>query len=105
MWMVHHDNARAHMLLLVCEFLAKRKWTVIQQPPCFPHLAPVEFFVPKVEIHSERSPILDGRKDRRKFTMGPMCYPAKRVPELAKTLESIQIVEGSTLKESCLIKL
>jgi hypothetical protein len=42
------------------------------------------FFVPKVEIHSERSPISDYRRARRKFATGPTCYPAKRIPELGK---------------------
>jgi hypothetical protein len=45
------------------------------------------FFVPKVDIHSERSPISDDRRARRKFATGPVRYPAKRVPELEKTLE------------------
>jgi hypothetical protein len=39
-------------------------------------LAPADFFfVPEVEIHSERSPISDDRRDRRKFTMGPSAIP------------------------------
>jgi hypothetical protein len=37
------------------------------------------FFVSKVEIHSERSPISD-RRARRKFAMGPTHYPSKRIP-------------------------
>jgi hypothetical protein len=50
---------------------------------------PTFFFVPEVEMRCERSPISDNRKDRRKFAMGPMCYPAKRVPKLEKTLEAL----------------
>jgi hypothetical protein len=42
-------------------------------------------FVPEVEIHSERSPTSDDRRDRRNFDTGPTRYPAKRVPELEKT--------------------
>jgi transposase len=64
------------MSLLFLEFLAKHKRTVIPQPPYSPDLAPADFFVPEVEIHSERLPISDGRRDRRKFAMGPMRYPA-----------------------------
>jgi len=45
--------------------------------------------VPKVEILTKRSPISDGRGDRRKFAMGPLRHSAKhvtgRVPELEKT--------------------
>jgi len=43
-----------------------------------------------VEILTKRSPISDGRGDRRKFGMGPLCCPAKyvpgRVPEMEKTM-------------------
>jgi hypothetical protein len=76
----------------------------------------------KIEIHSERSPISDDRRDRRKFATGPTHYLAKRVPELEKTLEAGDlninrfillvfmfvlsiIVEGSTLRATSLIKL
>jgi hypothetical protein len=49
------------------------------------------FFVPKVKIHSERSPISDDRRDRRNFDTGPTRYSAKRVPELEKTLGAVYI--------------
>jgi hypothetical protein len=52
-------------------------------------LAPADFFVPEVEIHSERLPISDDRRDRRKFDTGPTHYPTKHVPELEKTLEAV----------------
>jgi hypothetical protein len=53
-------------------------------------LAPAEFFlVPDAEIHSERSPISDDRRDRRKFATGPMCSPAKCVPEFERILEAV----------------
>jgi hypothetical protein len=49
------------------------------------------FFVPEVEILTKRSPISDGRGERRKFDKVPSRYPAKhipgRVPELEKKLE------------------
>jgi hypothetical protein len=83
--MLYH-NTPAHMSLLVREFLAKHETTVIPQLPYSPDLAPAAFFVPEVEIHSERSPISD---DRRKFAMGPTHNPAKRVPELEKMLEAV----------------
>jgi hypothetical protein len=92
--MLLHENAPAHASLLVCEILAKHEMTVIPQPPYSPDLAPADFFfVPEVGIHSERSPISDDRKDGRKFAMGPMHYPTKRVlghvPELKKKLEAV----------------
>jgi hypothetical protein len=32
-WMLHHNNTPAHTSLLVHEFLAKHKMTVVPQPP------------------------------------------------------------------------
>jgi transposase len=47
--MLHHDNAPAHTLLLVCEFLAKHETTVIPQPPYSPDLAPADSPAPKLK--------------------------------------------------------
>ena len=45
------------------------------------------FLVPEVEILSERSPISDGRGERRKFDTGPSRHPAKYVPGCVTELE------------------
>jgi hypothetical protein len=86
--MLHHSTTPAHTSLLICEFLAKHETTVIPELPYSPDLAPADFFVPEVEIYSERSPISDDRRDRRNVAMGPMYCPTKRVlghvPELEK---------------------
>ena len=65
------------------------------------------FIVPEFEILTERSPISDGRGDRRKFdTRHPAKHVPRRVPELEKNVGSgVSRVEGSTLKETNLIKL
>ena len=68
------------------------------------------FLVPEVEILTERSLISGGRGDIRKFDMGPLHHPAKhvpgRVPELKKNVGNVTSrTEGSTLKETNLIKL
>ena len=68
------------------------------------------FPVPKVEVHPKSSPISDGRGDKRKLATRPSRHPVKhvpgRVPELEKNAGSgISTVEGSTLKETSLIKL
>jgi len=51
------------------------------------------FSVPTVEILTERSPISDDKRDRRKLDTGPSRHPAKqvpgRVPELKKTLGAV----------------
>ena len=51
------------------------------------------FLVPEVKILTKRSPISDGRGDRRKFDTGPSRHPAKhvpeRIPELEKTVGAV----------------
>jgi len=51
------------------------------------------FLVPEFEILTKRSPISEGRGDRRKFDTGPLRHPAKHVPghvpELEKTLGAV----------------
>jgi len=48
--MPHHDNAPAHALLLIREFLTKYETTVVPQPPCFPDLVPADLFLfPKLK--------------------------------------------------------
>jgi hypothetical protein len=93
-WMLHQDNTPAHTLLLIHEFLAKHETTVVPQLYYPPDLVPPDFsFVPKVEIDSDRSPISEDRRARRKFAKGPMRYLTKCVPgcisKLEKTLEEV----------------
>ena len=100
--MLHHDNAPAQASLLIREFLMKHEMTVVTQPH-YSH----DF---EVKILTKRSPISDCRGDRRKFNKGPSRHPTKhiagRVPELEKKIgHGVSRVEGSTLKETSLIKL
>jgi len=49
-WMLHHDNAPAHVSLLIREFLTKHETTVVPQPPYSPDLVPADFFLfPKLK--------------------------------------------------------
>ena len=32
-WILHHDNAPAHTLMIMCEFLAKNKIVIMPHPP------------------------------------------------------------------------
>ena len=55
-WILHHDNAPAHMTLPVREFLATKQITVLEHPAYSPDLAPSDFFLfPKIKV------ILKGR--------------------------------------------
>ena len=44
-WLLHHDNAHAHSLLLVHNFLAKNNTEIMPQPPYSPDLAPCDLFL------------------------------------------------------------
>ena len=54
-WLLHHDNAPAHSLLLVRNFLAKNNTVIMPQPPYSPDLAPCDFPIPKIEEIHERT--------------------------------------------------
>jgi transposase len=50
-WVLHHDNVPAHASLVVRQFLASTKTTVIPQPPYSPDLAPCDYFLfPKMKL-------------------------------------------------------
>jgi len=44
-WVLHHDNAPAHSLFLVRNFLEKNEKTTVPQLPYSPDLAPADFFL------------------------------------------------------------
>ena len=44
-WMLHHDNAPVHALLLIREFFAKQEKIVMPQSPYSPDLTPADFFL------------------------------------------------------------
>ena len=44
-WILHHDNAPAHTVLSVREFLATKQITVLEHPAYSPDLAPSDFFL------------------------------------------------------------
>ena len=87
--MLHHDNAPAHVSLLIREFLTKHEMTVVSPATLlssFGHCG--IFLVPQVKILTQRSPISDGRGDRRKFDKGPSRHPPKHVPGRVPELEN-----------------
>jgi transposase len=48
---MHHDNAPAHSVFRVKEFLAKKNVTVVEHAPYSPDLAPSDFFLfPRIKI-------------------------------------------------------
>ena len=50
LWLLHHNNALAHKSLSSQQFLAKRKFALLEQPPYSPDLALCDFFLfPKLK--------------------------------------------------------
>jgi hypothetical protein len=100
-WGVEKQELDATPRQRTCSHVAFRQWIFgeVRDDCCpqlrySPDLAPADlFFVSEVEIHSDRSPISDDRRDRTKFATGPTRYPANcdpgRVSELEKTLEAV----------------
>ena len=75
-WMLYHDNALAHASLLIGEWdnCCSPATLLSNFGPCW------LFLLSKVEILTKRSPISDGRGDRKKIDMGPSRHPAKHFP-------------------------
>jgi len=44
-WFLLHDNASAHRLILIMDFLAKDNVTTLEHPPYSPDLDPAEFYL------------------------------------------------------------
>jgi len=64
-WILHHDNAPAHVVLPVAQFLTFKCITVMPRPPYSPDLAPGDFLFKKVksamkEHHFEATGHLEG---------------------------------------------
>jgi transposase len=50
-WILHQDNAPAHNVLFVKQYLANHKITVLEHPPYSPGLAPCDFYLfPKIKL-------------------------------------------------------
>ncbi len=49
-WLLHHDNAPAHIAFSIREFIAKKSIVTLNHPPYSPDLAPCDFFLfPKLK--------------------------------------------------------
>jgi hypothetical protein len=105
-WMLHHNNTPAHTSLLIREFFGEardcRPLTALLSRFCPCRL----FFVAKFEIHSERSPISDNTRARKKICYRTCVLSHKTRSRTGKNVgSSVWTVEGSTLKETSLIML
>ena len=76
-WLLRQDNAPAHNVLSIRQFLAKRNVTVLDHPPYSPDLAPCDFFLfPKLKevIKGVRFPDMEAIKKA-------VTTELKRIPE------------------------
>ena len=93
--MLHHDNAPADASLLIHEFLTKHETSVVPQPLYSPDLAPADFFLfPKLKS-SPKGRRIQTAEEIEENSMRDLCASGSGVSR----------VEGSTLKETSLIKL
>ena len=68
-WILHHNNASAHTLMLVLEFLAKNKTVIILQPPYTPDFILADFFLfskLKTPMKGKRFPTIEEIKVKSK---------------------------------------
>jgi hypothetical protein len=86
-WLLHHDNAPAHMSLKTTEFVTNNNMVIIPHPPYSPNLAPCDFALfPKLKMklkarHFETVPdiqrelqvVLDGIKENDIHTVLLKC--------------------------------
>ena len=49
-WLLHHDNAPAHAVLLTRRFLTDNNMIVVPHPPYSPDLAPRDFLFPELKM-------------------------------------------------------
>ena len=97
--------------LIIREFLMKHDTTVVPQPPYSPDLAPADFFFfPKCKSSLKVRRFQKVEEIEENLIQYLRAIPQNtfqkgRIPELEKTLGAVYRVEGSTLKETSLIKL
>ena len=109
-WMLHHDNAPPHASLLIREFFAKQETIVVSQPPYSPDLAPADFFLfPKLKstLRGRRFQTVEEIKENSLQDL--LAIPQNTFQDAFQNWKNagsgVSTVEGSTLKETSLIKL
>jgi transposase len=108
--MLHHDNAPPHTSLLIREFLAKQEMIVMPQPPYSPDLAPADFFLfPKLKSTLKGRRFQTVEEIKENSLQDPRAIPQNTFQDAFQNWKNpgsgVSTVEGSTLKETSLIKL
>lgn len=94
-WQLHHENALAHSLHLIQNFLAKHEIPVVHQPPYSPDVVPYDFWLfPTLETplkgsHFEsRVEIMEDTKAEMNTILKEAyqeCFQRIRIPILSGT--------------------
>ena len=109
-WMLHHNNAPAHALLLICEFLKKHETTLIPQPPYFPDLALADIFL----LAKLKSPLKGRRFQTVEEIEENLIWDLRTSRKTRSRMRSrtgknvgsgVSRLEGSILKETSWIRL
>ena len=86
-WTLLHDNAPAHSCVLVRQFLAKRRVTVLGYPPYSPDLAPADFCLfPKLKAVLKGNFFEDVETIQRNVTSALTSIPADEFPKIFQML-------------------
>ena len=109
-WMLHHDNAPPHASLLIHEFLAKQEMIVVLQPPYSPDLVPADFFLfPKLKSTLKGRRFQTVEEIKENSLQDLRAIPQNTIQGAFQKWKNagsgVSTVEGSTLKETSLIKL
>jgi transposase len=108
--MLHHDNAPAHVSLLICEFLAKQETIVVPQAPYSPDLAPADFFLfPKLKSTLKGHRFQTVEEIKEILLQDLRAIPQNTFQDAFQNWKNagsgVSTVEGSTLKATRLFKL
>ena len=109
-WMLHHDNAPAQASLLIREFFTKHETTVVPQTPYSPYLVPADFFLfPKLRSALEGRRFQTVEEIEENSIKEILAIRQNTFQDAFQNWKDVGRgvwrVEGSTLKETSLIKL
>jgi len=106
-WMLHHDNALAHVSLLIRSYLAKRHTSVVPHPHYSPGVAPADFFLfPKLKttLKGRHFQTIDDIQENAITELHAITESAfqEAFQQWKKRWNGVSPVQGTTLKGTVL---
>jgi len=106
-WMLHHDNALAHVSLLIRSYLAKRHTSVVPHPHYSPDVAPADFFLfPKLKttLKGRHFQTIDDIQENAITELHAITESAfqEAFQQWKKRWNGVSPVQGTTLKGTVL---